>query len=579
MKEPKQISFLIDLAKEGQEAKRIKEKVPILVVLGNPPYSISSENKSEFIENLMDDYKEDVRKERNIQPLSDDYIKFIRFAHWKIDQAGKGILGFISNNSYLSGVIHRGMRRKLIETFDEIYVLNLHGSSRIGERTPEGGKDENVFDIQQGVTIALYAKSEKPPKEKKVYYADLWGLREKKYKYLFGNDVQITKWQKLEPVAPYYFFIPKDFAFRFEYEQFWKVTEIFREWASGIETGKDKRLVGFTPQEIIKVFLDIFNPKITMKDLEAFHDLKPTSGWRIEDRRKELFRRGETFLRESIIPYTYRPFDIRFTYYCDFLRRSHHEIMGHLLKRSNLALLCMREVVIQSGFSHIFVTNLVSDRRMFLSNRGNPYVFPLYLYPDKPEGQLFAEEALGAKPIPNFTDGFLKAIKDLLGAEPTPEEVFYCIYAILHSSTYQRRYDEFLKIDFPRIPLPSSYEVFRELTNFGKQLVELHLLKHSALEETDIGVPKGGSNSVEKVSYNEENRRVFINKEQYFEGISEEVWEYRIGAYQVMEKYLKDRKKRKLSLDEINHYMKMAKAIRLTIELQEKIDDVYTDIF
>jgi len=158
MKEPKQISFLVDLTKEGQEAKRIKEKVPILIVLGNPPYSVSSENKSEFIENLMDGYKEDVRDERNIQPLSDDYIKFIRFAHWKIEQAGKGILGFITNNSYLSGIIHRGMRRKLLETFDEIYILNLHGSSRIGEKTPEGGKDENVFDIQQGVAIALFVK-------------------------------------------------------------------------------------------------------------------------------------------------------------------------------------------------------------------------------------------------------------------------------------------------------------------------------------------------------------------------------------------------------------------------------------
>lgn len=158
MKEPKEKSFLTDLTREGQEAHRIKEKVPILVVLGNPPYSVSSENKSEFIEGLMEDYKEDVRAERNIQPLSDDYIKFIRFAHWKIEQAGKGVLGFITNNSYLSGIIHRGMRRKLLEVFDEIYVVNLHGSSRIGEKTPEGGKDENVFDIQQGVAIALFLK-------------------------------------------------------------------------------------------------------------------------------------------------------------------------------------------------------------------------------------------------------------------------------------------------------------------------------------------------------------------------------------------------------------------------------------
>ncbi|MBI5188214.1 MAG: N-6 DNA methylase, partial [Nitrospirae bacterium] len=236
MKEPKQISFLIDLAKEGQEAKRIKEKVPILVILGNPPYSVSSENKSEFIEKLMNDYKEDVRDERNIQPLSDDYIKFIRFAHWKIDQAGKGILGFITNNSYLSGVIHRGMRRKLLDTFDEIYILNLHGSSRIGEKTPEGGKDENVFDIQQGVSIALYVELEKPQQKKRVYYADHWGLREEKYAYLFKNDVRTTRWQKLEPLAPYYFFVPKDFALQAEYEKFWSIQDIFIQSSSGVKT-------------------------------------------------------------------------------------------------------------------------------------------------------------------------------------------------------------------------------------------------------------------------------------------------------------------------------------------------------
>jgi len=575
MKEPRQVSFLIDLAKEGQEAKRIKEKVQILVVLGNPPYSVSSENKSDFIENLMDAYKEDVRKERNIQPLSDDYIKFIRFAHWKIAQAGKGILGFITNNSYLSGIIHRGMRRKLLDTFDEIYILNLHGSSRIGEKTPEGGKDENVFDIQQGVAIALYEKLENPPEEKKLFYADLWGLREKKYEYLFGNDAQTTEWLELNPAAPYYFFVPKDFSLQAEYEKFWKVTDIFREWSSGVETGKDERLVGFSPQEKIKVFMDTFNPKITLDDLILYHDLKPTSGWKIEERRKEIFKKGERFSNENIIPYAYRPFDTRFTYYCDFLRRSHSEIMKHFLKTNNLALLCMREVVIEHGFSHAFITNLVSDRRMFLSNRGNPYVFPLWLHIEEPEAPLFDNEAYRAECMPNFSDEFLQAIKDSLKPVPTQEEIFYYIYAVLYSPNYRKRYNEFLKIDFPRVPLPSDYEVFIELSNIGKELVDLHLLRAPVLNETEVGFPEGGSNGVEKVSYDDGNKRVFINKEQYFEGVSKEVWEYRIGAYQVMEKYLKDRKKRKLSLDEINHYMKMAKAIRLTIELQEKIDDIY----
>lgn len=250
MKEPEQELLLPQLTEEGREARKVKEKEPILVVLGNPPYSVSSENKSEFIEQLMADYKKDVKTEKNIQPLSDDYIKFIRFAHWKISQTGKGIFGYISNNSYLSGVIHRGMRKELLSTFDEIYILNLHGSSRIGEKTPEGGKDENVFDIQQGVAIAIYVKLEKPQKEKKVYYADMWGLRDAKYKYLRRNDVTSTDWQELEPQAPYYFFVPKDFALQDEYDKFWKVTEIFKVWSAGVKTSRDHFVVGLSEEEI-----------------------------------------------------------------------------------------------------------------------------------------------------------------------------------------------------------------------------------------------------------------------------------------------------------------------------------------
>jgi len=571
MKAPKQTSFLIDLAKEGQEAKRIKEEVPIMVVLGNPPYSVSSENKSEFIENLMDDYKEDVRKERNIQPLSDDYIKFIRFGHWKIAQAGKGILGFITNNSCLSGVIHRGMRRKLLETFDEIYILNLHGSSRIGEETPEGGKDENVFDIQQGVTIALYLKLEKPQKEKKVYYADLWGLREKKYTYLFRNDVQTTSWQELKPVAPYCFFVPKDFALQSEYEKFWKITDIFKKWSSGVTTHRDHFVVGFTKEEIkqrIRVFTSDLPDELVKQSL----NLKDTKTWKLNEAR---LRVKDKKISEKIYLYAYRPFDKRWLCYEPSLIDRPRLAFMNNLRQENLSLLCMREVLIKSGFSHIFVTDLISDRRMFLSNRGAPYFFSLYLYLNENEAQLFGDRLLKAQRISNFTSEFLQAIKGSLGSEPTPEEIFYYIYTVLYSPTYRKRYDEFLKIDFPGVPLPSNVEVLKELSNLGKELVDLHLLKAPGLDETEIGFPKGGSNTVERVSYNEGNQRVFVNKEQYFEGVSKGIWGYRIGAYQVMEKYLKDRKKRKLSLDEINRYMKVAKAIRLTIELQEKIDEVY----
>ncbi len=220
------------------------------MILGNPPYSVSSVNKSDFIEQEMEFYKEDVREERNIQPLSDDYIKFIRFAHWKIDRDGKGIIGMITNNSYLSGLIHRGMRKRLLDSFDEIYILNLHGNSRIGEKCPDGSKDENVFDIQQGVSIVLFIKKEQKGKACKVFYQDVYGLRENKYDLLSKSDSHTTEWKTLSPVEPYYFFVEKDFSLQVNYDKFIPMTEIFDKSSSGVKTHRDHFVVGFTDEEI-----------------------------------------------------------------------------------------------------------------------------------------------------------------------------------------------------------------------------------------------------------------------------------------------------------------------------------------
>jgi len=201
--------------------------------------------------------------------------------------------------------------------------------------------------------------------------------------------------------------------------------------------------------------------------------------------------------------------------------------------------------------------------------------FPLYLYPEESKVKLLDDETSKPERIPNFSKEFLHAVKAALDTVPTPEEIFYYIYAVLYSPTYRKRYEEFLKFDFPRIPLPTDYDLFKNLSELGKELVELHLLKHPSLSETGVGFPESGSNTVEKVRYDEENRRVYFNKEQYFEGVSKAVWEYQIGGYQVMAKYLKDRKKRELSLEEIKHYMRVAKAIERTIEVQGKVDEVF----
>src|SRR3989337_2904277 len=214
---------MASLSEESNLAGKVKKETPILVILGNPPYSGHSANVSDFIEKEMGLYKEDVRDERNIQPLSDDYIKFIRFAHWKIEKAGKGVIGMITNNSYLSGLIHRGMRKKLLEDFNEIYILNLHGNSRIGEKCPDGSKDENVFDIKQGVSIALFIKEKKQKGHGKVFYQDVYGIREKKHEYLNKKDVKSTKWERLKPFGPYYFFVRKDFSHQASYDKFWSI--------------------------------------------------------------------------------------------------------------------------------------------------------------------------------------------------------------------------------------------------------------------------------------------------------------------------------------------------------------------
>jgi type I restriction-modification system DNA methylase subunit len=571
MKEPEQRALpLTNLIKEAEEAKEVKEKIPILVVLGNPPYSVSSENKSVFIEKLMEDYKEAVRKERNIQPLSDDYIKFIRFAHWKLERAGKGILGFITNNSYLSGVIHRGMRKKLLESFDRIYILNLHGSSRMGEKTPEGGKDENVFDIQQGVAIALYVKLEKPLEEKKVYYADLWGLRSEKYKNLFENDVESTDWQELEPRSPYFFFVPKDFALQEEYDRFWKVTDIFKEWSSGVKTHRDHFLVGLTKGEITQR-MQTFISDLPDESVKYELNLKDTRDWKIKIARESV---KKIDWKKYIRLYSYRPFDIRYICYLpNLIDRgcNRWDLMRNFFEE-NLGLVFPRKT---KEFCHGFVTSNIADVAVggkFSGSETN--IAPLYLYPGERKGKLLDEEASKPERTPNFTAEFLQAVKEALDTKSTPEEIFYYIYAVLYSPSYRKRYEEFLKIDFPRIPLPEDNKKFKKLSELGKELVELHLLKHPSLGETGGGFPESGSDIVEKVYYDENSEQVWINKEQCFDGISKEVWEYRIGAYQPLAKYLKDRKGRKLSLEEIEHYMRVAKAIRMTIEVQGKVEEV-----
>jgi type I restriction-modification system DNA methylase subunit len=579
MKEVKQIELIPDLTKEGQKAKEIKEKIPILVVCANPPYSVSSENKSEFIEKLMDDYKEEVKHERNIQPLSDDYIKFIRFAQWKIEQAGKGVIGYITNNSYLPGLIHRGMRHKLLQAFNNIYVLNLHGSTRITESIPNGGKDENVFDIQQGVAIILLVKTTKEKgAECTLHYADIYGLRKAKYQYLLENDVATTDWRRLDLKEPYYFFVPKEFVEEKKYRDFWSITEIFKERSTGVKTHRDHFVVAFTQEELaqkLRIFTGNLSDELVREGLKL-HD---TGTWQLKEaRRKVKEELKEKNAKDNIYSYAYRPFDNRWIYYSDLLiDRPRSKIMQHLALE-NLALVTTRQLA-NLPFAHCFPTSNIGDICLIsLSTKESSYFFPLYFYLFPSQKDLSKGTAESESRQTNFKPEFVTAIQNMFGKEPSPEEIFYFIYGVLYSNIYRQKYEEFLQIDFPKIPFTSDYQLFQEISQLGKQLVELHLLKSSLLSQPEAKYPIIGTDKVGKWEYQEKMGRVFINSQQYFEGIPKEVWEYRIGGYQVLDKWLKDREGCSLSPDDVEHYLKVITAIKHTINLQHKIDEIYPSV-
>jgi len=606
VKDIKQVDLplISDLAKEGIAAKEVKDKIPILVITGNPPYSVSSDNKSpwivgywekvdgrakdgrqikklEYRRGLLDDYKDDVKNERNIQPLSDDYIKFLRFAQWKIEQGGLGIVGMITNNSYLSGLIHRGMRKKLLESFDKIYILNLHGNARIGEKCPDGSKDENVFDIMQGVAIVLFVKS--GSEKKNIYYADLWGLRnggtKSKYKYLTEHDISNTKWQKLEPKEPYYFFVPKEFEHEEKYQKFWSISDIFGKFNVGIATGKDEVLVDFSKSSL-EMKLLVANKEVFYLLMENYKVEKSL----IDKWYEEL--KGKNIVNQ-IKSYNYRLFDKRFVFYNEVvLQRARIEIMRHLFE-NNIALVTTK-ILSSSSFQHVFVSDTIGDRCL-LSNRGKEanYYFPVYLYPEeKPKKginpskimMLLEPEGKYQTRVPNLKQEFVNQLEATYKTKILPEEIFHYIYAMLYSNIYRKKYKEFLKIDFPKVPFTDDYKLFQKLAKLGKELISLHLLKSSVLDKTEAKYPVQGSDKVEKVIYKENKKRVYINTQQYFEDIPKEIWEYYIGGYQVLAKWLKERKDRKLSLTEIEHYLKVITVIKHTIKLQKEIDKFYSEV-
>ena len=547
--------FAESIAEESKEASIIKNDTPIMVVIGNPPYSVSSTNKGKWITDLIKDYKKDLN-ERNIQPLSDDYIKFIRYAEHYIEKNGTGIVAMITNNTFLDGIIHRQMRKHLLETFDEIYVLDLHGSTKKKETAPDGSKDENVFDIQQGVAISIMVrKSFNKHKLGVIKFAELYGNRNIKFSSLNKNDLETISWEYLNITEPNYFFVKKDFGNKDEYSQHFKISDLLQLQACGIVTARDSLLVNFKQVEVQKVVED-FNCLSENEFRNKYGLSKDSRDWTFANAKEEI---NNTSI-ESIY---YRPFDLRYIPYSSqskgVIEYPRNDIMKHMVGHNNLAIVACKQLS-TFDFQHIFVSRTITDKCTLSSQTKEAgYHFPLYLYSKD-----------GTK-VPNLKTEIIGQIENIVG-KTEPEDILDYIYAVLHSPTYREKYKEFLKIDFPRVPYPKDKKTFKELVKLGTELRSLHLLESPKVNKFITTFPITGTDEVEKPSY--KNQKVYINKEQYFGNVPEIAWNFYIGGYQPAQKWLKDRKKRQLTNEEIEHYQKIIVALTETDRIMKEIDGI-----
>lgn len=589
MEEIEQIAIpgLSSLSEESHLAGKIKKEQPVLVILGNPPYSGISANINDWTERLLKEdidgcqsyYKAEGKPlgEKKVW-LQDDYVKFLRFAQWKIQKSGSGIVGMITNHSYLDNPTFRGMRESLMKTFDEIYILDLHGNSLKKETSPDGGKDENVFDIRQGVAISLFVRN-KTPKKNRVFHRDNYGLRDEKYHWLDQHRFNKKNYQAIKPASPWYFFIPRNTSYIQRYLKWKKINEIFPVNNVGIVTARDSFAIDFD-QNILKNRIRQFRDlKIDNAVMRSAFRLKDTSTFKLDKFRAELA--GDPDWQDYFALITYRPFDTRHIYYSKWvIERPIYDTMRHM-RKENIGLITTRQF--KEMFGAFVTTNIIGHKTVSLYDIN--YLFPLFIYPDSEKNNSRSvatmmmvfdrTESYGKQP--NISPLIFEKLERALNKRPSPEDILHYIYALFYSTIYRETYAEFLKIDFPRVPFTANDELFQKMARLGKQLADLHLLESPALAQP-IAKYRGSSanDRIEKVAYKEEQRRVYINSEKYFEGISPEVWNYHIGGYQVLQKYLKDRKDR--TMDDAPRYCRIATALNKTLEIQEQIDEIYPDV-
>ena len=570
------------LSSEANEANRIKRDTPVMCIMGNPPYSGESANKSEWIMSLMEDYKKEPGgreklQERNPKWINDDYVKFLRYGQHFIEKNGSGVLAFINPHGYLDNPTFRGMRWNLLKTYDKIYTIDLHGNSKKKETSPDGSADTNVFDIQQGVSINVFVKTGKKKANVlgQILHYDLYGKRDFKYEFLNKNSIQTIGFNELPNVAPMYFMVQKDFEAQKTYDLGFSITDLFSLNNVGVVTSRDSFVIDKSKSILSNRISDFF---ILTKDLlKSRYEVRENKSWKIDDVKNQ----ASAFEPIDIQMISYRPFDNRFLYYNEnFVERSRTEVMQHFIENDNIGLVIGRQghVVGNMQWNLIYTTNSITDLNIFY--RGGGMLFPLYKYP-KADGQQKIEQS--QKRIPNINMENANKFASHLGLTFTTEkesneetfapiDILDYIYAFLHSPSYREKYKEFLKIDFPRIPYPKNQESFWQLVKLGGEIRNLHLLESETVEEYITQYPIQGSNEVVKPIF--KDGRVHINDEQYFDSVPQLAWEFYIGGYQPAQKWLKDRKGQVLNSEDLMHYQKIIVALVETDRLMKGVDEI-----
>lgn len=532
---------------ESIEANQAKKNNGINVIIGNPPYSGESANKGKWITDLMEDYKKEPGgkiklQERNPKWLNDDYVKFIRYAQTYIDKNQNGVLAYICPHGFIDNPTFRGLRWNLLQTYNKIYILNLHGNSNKKEKCPDGSKDENVFDIQQGVCIMIMIKSvEKHSKECCISYFDLFGLRENKYHFLQNSRITDVNFKRIIALEPFYFLSPIDYSIKNIYDSFFSINDLFIMHSVGIVTANDTVLISNTKEKLLKsVFTALSEQEESLCQLIA-----------------------------------YRPFDKRYIYYnIKYIERCRDNITMQFINHNNYGLITARSNK-SDDCSHFYISDCMSEAKCG-ERTTQSAIFPLYTYSyDFTVNRNVRTHNLDEHIVNQISKSLCLTYDPNDTGSKTdsfaPIDLLDYIYAIFYSTKYRKKYKDFLKMDFPRVPYPMDRENFWQLVGIGSKLRECHLMltKFDLSAYSFIG---DGTSSVDSPKF--KNDRVYINKTQYFDNVPQAQWEQYIGGYQPLQKWLKDRKKTTLSSEDIKHYKKIIAALKCTEELMTEIDKI-----